>query len=473
MESCDPVDTPMVEKSKLDEDTQGKAVDPTHYREMVGTLMYLTASRPDLTFVVCMCARYQAKPTEKHLHAIKRNFKYIRGTVNRGLWYPKDSSITLTAYANTDYAGYQDTRRSNSGCMQLLGDKLVHWSSKRQKRAAISSTEAEYITLSGCCAQIRKSNLRLSSTLKSKKPTLQVVLDALKLTSFYKAFEITAGVCPKLPCQKFEDSPFEEEILSFIRDLGHTKSLRLSLAQILWGMYHNKYVDYVYLLWEDLVYQVENKNSKKNNAICYPRFTKVIIDYFMAKDKSIPRRNKMFWHTARDDSMFTTTISEAYKTYHAYATGEKILKPKYVKNKADPESSPKKKSTQASKGKRLETSIKVAKPAKKKQLATTLKAKDLNVLSKVQMKELVSHQGENDDDQNDDNADNEGDNDQDDDNEQTESDNDDDDFVHPKLSTFDEKERQDEEDNEEDWSNDEAYDEETQSGNDEKERMDE
>ncbi|GJU92848.1 retrovirus-related pol polyprotein from transposon TNT 1-94 [Tanacetum coccineum] len=73
---ADPVDTPMVEKSKLDEDTQGKAVDPTHYRGMVGTLMYLTASRPDLTFVVCMCARYQAKPTEKHLHAIKRIFKY-------------------------------------------------------------------------------------------------------------------------------------------------------------------------------------------------------------------------------------------------------------------------------------------------------------------------------------------------------------------------------------------------------------
>ncbi|GJY99010.1 retrovirus-related pol polyprotein from transposon TNT 1-94 [Tanacetum coccineum] len=154
MESSDPVDTPMVEKSKLDEDTQGKAVDPTHYHGMVGTLMYLTASRPDLTFVVCMCARYQAKPTEKHLHAVKRIFKYLRGTVNRGLWYPKDSSIALTAYADADHAGCQDTRRSTSGCMQLLGDRLVSWSSKRQKSAAISSTEAEYIALSGCCAQV-------------------------------------------------------------------------------------------------------------------------------------------------------------------------------------------------------------------------------------------------------------------------------------------------------------------------------
>ncbi|GJT78827.1 retrovirus-related pol polyprotein from transposon TNT 1-94, partial [Tanacetum coccineum] len=112
MESSVPVDTPMVEKSKLDEDPQGKAVDPTHYRGMVDTLMYLTASRPDLTFVVCMCARYQAKPTEKHLHVIKRIFKYLRGTVNRGLWYPKDSIIALTAYADADHAGCQDTRRS-------------------------------------------------------------------------------------------------------------------------------------------------------------------------------------------------------------------------------------------------------------------------------------------------------------------------------------------------------------------------
>ncbi|GKC04117.1 hypothetical protein Tco_0995727 [Tanacetum coccineum] len=71
---------------------------------MIGTLMYLTASRPDLTFAVFLCARYQAKPTEKHLHAIKRIFKYLRGTVNQGLWYPKDSSIAITAYTDADHA---------------------------------------------------------------------------------------------------------------------------------------------------------------------------------------------------------------------------------------------------------------------------------------------------------------------------------------------------------------------------------
>ncbi|GJR68551.1 retrovirus-related pol polyprotein from transposon TNT 1-94 [Tanacetum coccineum] len=113
MESCDPVDTPMVEKFKLDEDPKGKAIDPTHYRGMVDTLMYLTSSRPDL-----------------------------------------DSAIALTAFADADHAGCQDTRRSTSGSMQLLGDRLVSLSSKRQKSTAISSTEAKYIALSGCCAQV-------------------------------------------------------------------------------------------------------------------------------------------------------------------------------------------------------------------------------------------------------------------------------------------------------------------------------
>ncbi|GJR46520.1 retrovirus-related pol polyprotein from transposon TNT 1-94 [Tanacetum coccineum] len=153
-DSCDPVDTLMVEKSKLDEDKEGKAVDPSHYRGMIGTLLYLTASRPDLQFAICMCAWYQARPTEKHLNAVKMIFWYLKGTVHWGLWYSKDSSIALTAFADADHAGCQDTRRSTSGSMQLLGDRLVSWSSKRQKSAAISSTKAEYIALSDCCAQI-------------------------------------------------------------------------------------------------------------------------------------------------------------------------------------------------------------------------------------------------------------------------------------------------------------------------------
>ncbi|GJV06734.1 retrovirus-related pol polyprotein from transposon TNT 1-94 [Tanacetum coccineum] len=104
LHKSDPVDTPMVERTKLDEDLSGIPVDQTQYRSMIGSLMYLTASRPDLVFAVCMCARYQSKPTKKHLEAVKRVFRYLQGTINMGLWYPKDTAMALTAYADADHA---------------------------------------------------------------------------------------------------------------------------------------------------------------------------------------------------------------------------------------------------------------------------------------------------------------------------------------------------------------------------------
>nr|GEX77450.1 retrovirus-related Pol polyprotein from transposon TNT 1-94 [Tanacetum cinerariifolium] len=131
--SYDPVDTPMVEKSKLDEDKEGKAIDPLHYHGMIGTLLYLTASRTDLQFAICMCAQYQAQPTKKHIHAVKMIFRYLRRTVSRGLWYSKDSSVALIAFADVDHAGCQDTRRSTSGSFQFLGDRLISWSSKGKR----------------------------------------------------------------------------------------------------------------------------------------------------------------------------------------------------------------------------------------------------------------------------------------------------------------------------------------------------
>nr|GEY48974.1 copia protein [Tanacetum cinerariifolium] len=150
MNSCDPVDTPMVDGL----DPLGILVNQTQFHSMVGSLMYLTASRPDFVFVVCMCARYQASPTKKHIEALKRVFRYLRGTINWGLWYPKDTDIALMAYADADHAGCQDTRRSTLGSAQFLGDKLVSWSSKKQKCTMISTIEAEYIVMSRCCAQI-------------------------------------------------------------------------------------------------------------------------------------------------------------------------------------------------------------------------------------------------------------------------------------------------------------------------------
>ncbi|GJS95800.1 hypothetical protein Tco_0802768 [Tanacetum coccineum] len=144
----------MVEKNKLDADLEGTLVDATLYSRMIGSLMYLTSNIPDLIYAVCLCARYQAKPTEKHLHAVKRIFRYLKGTIHLGLWYSKDTGISLTAYLDADHARCQDTRHSTSGSAQFLGDKLVSWSSRKQKSTAISSTKAEYIALSRCCARI-------------------------------------------------------------------------------------------------------------------------------------------------------------------------------------------------------------------------------------------------------------------------------------------------------------------------------
>ncbi|GJV12487.1 hypothetical protein Tco_1354028 [Tanacetum coccineum] len=118
--SSDSIDTPMVKKNNLDEDLQGIPVDATLYCGMIGSLMYLTSSRPDLIYAVCLCARYQAKPTEKHLNA------HIQTQITWGVYH---------------------TRRSTSGSAQFLGDKLVSWSSKKQKSTTILSTKAEYIAL--------------------------------------------------------------------------------------------------------------------------------------------------------------------------------------------------------------------------------------------------------------------------------------------------------------------------------------
>nr|GEW51923.1 copia protein [Tanacetum cinerariifolium] len=474
-ESCDPVDTPMVEKSKLDEDKEGKAIDPSLYRD-------------------------------------------------------------------ADYAGYQDTRPSTSGSLQFLKERLIIWSLKRQKSAAISSIEAEYIALSRCCAQILwmrsqltdygigfnkipiyhfikeqvengvielyfvnteyqladlftkalgrdrieflinklgmrsftpetlkllidevdetmdmtidqqvaldealvpharrlrigRSNFRLLSDISSKESTLQLVYDVMRQTPFFKAFLVIADIL-EIYMKEFRATAtvhhhFIREI-RWLTDVNINKlhqpwrsfaavinkcltrkgssydSLRLSQAQILWGLYHKRNVDYAYLLWEDFVYQVEHKDTKKSNKMYYPRFTKVIIHYFMTKDPSIPKRNKVNWHYVRDDQMFTTIKlvsrhqntqqfgamlpikltnadirnSEIYKEYYEVATRATPPKTKAsvqkTKSSSDTIVTP---PPNAAACPRLSTS------AKGKQPATTSKTKSLTALSEVAMTE--------------------------------------------------------------------------------------
>nr|GEX01470.1 hypothetical protein [Tanacetum cinerariifolium] len=131
LNTCDIVGTPMDIKDKLDLDQIGTLVDATKYRSMIGALMYLTSSRPDIVHATCVCVRYQAHPTEKHLKEVKRIFRYLRGTVNMGLWYTKDSGFKLTGFSDADYAGCKDIFKSTSNGAQFLGEKLVSCQNRR------------------------------------------------------------------------------------------------------------------------------------------------------------------------------------------------------------------------------------------------------------------------------------------------------------------------------------------------------
>ncbi|KAJ9546787.1 hypothetical protein OSB04_019330 [Centaurea solstitialis] len=132
----------------------GKSVDQKVYRSMIGSLLYLTATRPDIMFSTCFCARFQANPKESHLAAVKRILRYLKGTPELGLWYPKDSSFELISFTDSDYGGCKLDRKSTSGSCQFLGDKLVSWTSKKQNCVSTSTAEAEYVAAASCCSQV-------------------------------------------------------------------------------------------------------------------------------------------------------------------------------------------------------------------------------------------------------------------------------------------------------------------------------
>nr|GFC25972.1 hypothetical protein [Tanacetum cinerariifolium] len=180
------------------------------------------------------------------------------------------------------------------------------------------------------------------ATTKLHQHSICFKMDTRKHVLDMEEFREMLHISPRISGQSFAELPFEEEILEFLRFLGHSTqiktltdvnvnkryqpwrsfaavinkcltgkssgidSLRISKAQILWGLYNSSNVDYAYLIWEDFMYQVEHKNQKKSNEMYYPRFTKVIIDYFMTRKPSIPRRNRVNWHHVRDDVLFST-----------------------------------------------------------------------------------------------------------------------------------------------------------------------
>nr|GEY67939.1 hypothetical protein [Tanacetum cinerariifolium] len=218
------------------------------------------------------------------------------------------------------------------------------------------------------------SNFRLPSDIQSKESTLQVVYDVLRNSPFFRAFQMDTKksvldleafremlyIIPIIPSQSFTELPSEEEILEFLRYIGHSHEIRhltdvnvnklyqpwrsfasvinkcltgkssgidnfrLSQAQILWGFYHIRNVDYAYLIYEDFVYQVEHKNQKRSNEMYYPRFMKVIINYFMTRKPSISRRNRINWHYVRYNVLFfTIKVVSRHQTTQQYGAKDK------------------------------------------------------------------------------------------------------------------------------------------------------
>ncbi|MCH79438.1 gag-pol polyprotein [Trifolium medium] len=146
--------TPAATHLKLTKDEQGTSVDQSMYRSMIGSLLYLTTSRPDITFVVGVCAKYQAEPKMSHLTQVKRILKYVNGTCNYGILYSHGEDSTLKGYCDADWAGSADDRKSTSGGCFFLGNNLISWFSKKHNCVSLSTAEAEYIAAGSSCSQL-------------------------------------------------------------------------------------------------------------------------------------------------------------------------------------------------------------------------------------------------------------------------------------------------------------------------------
>ncbi|GKC91370.1 hypothetical protein Tco_1152019 [Tanacetum coccineum] len=143
----------MSTKMKLMKNEEGESADNTKYRGMIGSLLYLTASRPDIMFSVCLYARFQEDPKTSHLEVVKRIFRYVKGTTHLGLWYPKGSGIETIVYADSDHAGEYVGRKSTSGICKFIGCCLTSCFSKKQTALAISTTKVEYVSTGKACQQ--------------------------------------------------------------------------------------------------------------------------------------------------------------------------------------------------------------------------------------------------------------------------------------------------------------------------------
>nr|GEW31223.1 retrovirus-related Pol polyprotein from transposon TNT 1-94 [Tanacetum cinerariifolium] len=154
IDKCNPVGTPIEHKVKPSKHDGGKAVDSTLFKSLVGSLRYLTCTRPDILFVIGLISRFMEEPMTKHLNIAKRILRYIKGTVNYGMFYSTSEDFKLVRYSDSDWAGSKDDRRSTSGFLFFLGNNAFTWSSKKQPIVTLSSCEAEYIAATSCVCHV-------------------------------------------------------------------------------------------------------------------------------------------------------------------------------------------------------------------------------------------------------------------------------------------------------------------------------
>ncbi|GJY81930.1 reverse transcriptase domain-containing protein [Tanacetum coccineum] len=466
-------------KFKLDEDTQGKTVDPTYYRRMVGTLMYLTSSRSDLLSQMLITQKRAA------ISSTEAQYIALSGCCAQVLWMR--SQLTDYGLGFNEIPMYCDNKSAIALCCNNVQhsrlkhiDIRYHFIKEQVENGVIElyfvRTEYQLADIftnamhgllydhAKACAyfaaqpvlslfhefatqqvaldnslvapekrlKIEKCNARIAFSKPQREETYQVTLEDLKLSPCYPAFVITAEICPRILNQDFIAPPSEEELVTFIQKLGysgrcnmlsaiHTDQmhqpwrtfvaiinrcisrkttgldrLRESRAQILWGMYNKKNVDYVALPWEDFMYQADNReiSSARKEHMPYPRFTKVIINHFISKDKTISMRNKDKLHTIRDDSLLGTLKfvsktqdyqqygalipddminqdikdSEAYKTYYDFATGK--VHPRKAR-KYKKVASPSRKLSPVKEAELVNKAKRVKRPAKKSATAPT------------------------------------------------------------------------------------------------------
>nr|GEW64800.1 hypothetical protein [Tanacetum cinerariifolium] len=203
--------TPIDTEKPLLKDPDGEDVDVHTYMSMIGSLMYLTSSRPYIMFAVCTCAHFQVTPKASHLHAVMRVFRYLKGKPHLGLWYPKDSPFDLVAYSDSDYAGVSLDKKSNTGGCQFLGYRLISWQCKKQTVVSTSSTEAEYVVAMhkcfgfkiNCWIMARKNELKARGTLLMALPDKH----QLKFNSYKDAKTLMEAI------EKRNKADFEEQSL--------------------------------------------------------------------------------------------------------------------------------------------------------------------------------------------------------------------------------------------------------------------